>query len=71
MLKLVFSAVFRAAERWRALKVTGIERCQMDALRRELDQNCEKENSLNRKPSADLHQIIVSSIIQTRPFTYS
>ena len=37
--KLMFAAMIRASERWRALKVIGFERRQMDAIIRELDQN--------------------------------
>ncbi len=65
VLKLMFSAMIRAAERWRALKITGFERRQMEALRRELNQSYEEENELNRKPSADMRQKKVPSIIRT------
>ena len=64
VLKLMFAAMIRASERWRALKVTGFERRQMDALRRELDQNYEAENDI-RKPSADMRQKKLSSIYRT------
>ncbi len=37
-LKLMFAAMTRAAERWRAIKITDFERRQMAALRQELDQ---------------------------------
>jgi hypothetical protein len=36
-LKLLFAAMTRAAERWRAIKVSDLERRQMKALREELD----------------------------------
>ena len=65
VLKLMFAAMIRAAERWRALKITGFERRQMEALRRELDQNYEEENELNRRPSADMRQKKVSSNSRT------
>ncbi len=64
VLKLMFSAMNRAAERWRALKVTGFERRQMAALRRALDQNYEAENGL-RQPSADMRQKRFSSNYST------
>ena len=38
VLKLMFGAMIRAAERWRAIKVTDFERRQMTAVRQELDQ---------------------------------
>ena len=44
-LKPMFAAMLRAAEQWRALRVTGVERRRMDALRRELDQNYEETTS--------------------------
>ena len=65
VLKLMFSAMIRAAERWRSLRVTGFERRQMEALRRELNQGYEEENELNRKPSADMQTQKVSSINRT------
>jgi hypothetical protein len=34
----MFGAMIRAAERWRAIKVTDFERRQMAAVRQELDQ---------------------------------
>ena len=37
VLKLMFAAMTRAAERWRAVKVTDFERRQMAALRKDLD----------------------------------
>jgi len=41
VLKLTFSALTRAAERWRSVKVTEFERRQMAAVRKELDQEYE------------------------------
>ena len=64
VLKLMFAAMIRASERWRALRVTGFERRQMDALRRELDQNYEAENDI-RQPSADMRPKKLSSIYRT------
>ncbi len=64
VLKLMFDAMIRASERWRALRITGFERRQMDALRRELDQNYEEENDI-RKPSADMRPKKLSSINRT------
>ena len=64
VLKLMFAAMIRASERWRALRVTGFERRQMDALRRELSQNYEAENDI-RQPSADRRPKKLSSIYRT------
>ncbi|MFQ5430738.1 MAG: transposase, partial [Phycisphaerae bacterium] len=52
VLKLMFGAMIRAAERWRAIKVTDFERRQMAAVRTELDQEYEARNGLTSKPSA-------------------
>ena len=41
VLKLMFGAMIRAAERWRAIEVTDFERRQMAAVRQELDQEYE------------------------------
>jgi transposase-like protein len=64
VLKLMFGAMIRAAERWRAIKVTDFERRQMDALRQELDQEYEVRNGL-AKPSTDAHLNRISSKSQT------
>jgi hypothetical protein len=40
-LKLMFGAVIRAGERWRAIKITDFERRQMAPVRQELDQEYE------------------------------
>lgn len=53
VLKLMFGAMIRAAERWRAIKVTEFERRQMTALRKELDQEYEAEIGLDTKASKD------------------
>ena len=37
VLKFMFGAMIRAAERWRAINITDFERRQMDTRRRELD----------------------------------
>ena len=39
----MFGAMIRAAERWRAVKITDFERRQMAAVRKELDQEYEAE----------------------------
>ena len=64
VLKLMFADMIRASDRWRALRITGFERRQMDALRRELDQNYEAENDISQ-PSADMRPKKLSSIYRT------
>ncbi len=59
VLKLMFGAMIRAAERWRAIRVTDFERRQMVALRQELDHQYEAPNDLvkptsGEKPNAKL-----------------
>jgi len=53
VLKLMFGAMIRAAERWRAVKVTDFERRQMAAPREELDQQYEARNGLGKTASAE------------------
>lgn len=65
VLKLMFGAMIRAAERWRAIRVTDFERRQMQAVRQELDQEYEARNGLDQKPSADAHQQKLSSTSRT------
>ena len=49
VLKLMFGALIRAAERWRSVKVTEFERRQMAAVRNELDQEYEAMVGLGRQ----------------------
>lgn len=65
VLKLMFAAMIRAAERWRAIRVSAFERRQMEAIRRELDQEYEARNGLETKPSRGMHQRKLSSTSQT------
>ena len=51
VLKLMFAAMTRAAERWRAVKITDFERRQMKALRDELDHEYEARNGLDKNAS--------------------
>jgi transposase-like protein len=53
VLKLMFSAMIRAADRWRAIKITEFERRQMAALRKELDQEYEADIGLDTKSSKE------------------
>ena len=65
VLKLMFAAMTRAAERWRAVKVTDFERRQMAALRQELDDEYEANIGLAKRPSKAKPQTQLSSSSQT------
>jgi putative transposase len=65
VLKLMFGALIRAAERWKSIKVTEFERRQLSAVKKELDQEYEVHVDLNRKPSKDAAQTKISSSSQT------
>ena len=47
VLKLMFGAMARAAERWRSIRITEFERRQMAALRQELEHDYEAHVGLN------------------------
>src|SRR5919106_1432205 len=64
VLKLMFSAMTRAAEPWHAIRISDFERRQMAAVKRELDQEYEARIGLLTKPSADASNARISS---TRP----
>jgi putative transposase len=51
VLKLMFGAMTRAAERWRSIKITEFERRQMATLRQELDHDYEASVGLDPKRS--------------------
>ena len=65
VLKLMFGALIRAAERWRSVKVTEFERRQLAAARKELDQEYETAIGMKTKPSKDEAQIKLSSNSRT------
>jgi putative transposase len=65
VLKLMFGAMIRAAERWRAIRVTDFERRQMAAVRQELDQEYEARNGLNNRTSKAGNPDKLSSSSQT------
>ena len=52
----MFGAVIRAAERWRAIRVSELERRQICAVREELDHGYEAQNGLGTKASAPAPQ---------------
>jgi transposase-like protein len=49
VLKLMFGAMIRAAERWRPIKITAFERRQMEAAREDLDQEYEAQTGLTKQ----------------------
>ena len=49
----MFGAMIRAAERWRAVKVTEFERRQIAAIRQDLDQEYEARTGLKARPSSE------------------
>ncbi len=65
VLKLMFGAMIRAAERWRAIRISDFERRQMAAVRAELDQEYEARNGLAAEPQPDAHQTKLSSTSRT------
>ena len=65
VLKLMFGAIIRAAERWRAIRITDFERRQMNALRQELDQDYEARNGLASRSSPDVPHVKLSSTSRT------
>ena len=61
----MFGAMIRAAERWRAIRITDFERRQMAAIREELDQEYEARNGLTSNPSANARHGKLSSASRT------
>jgi transposase-like protein len=61
VLKLMFGAMIRAAERWRAIKITDFERRQMAALKEELNQEYEARNGLGKTASTNASPEKISS----------
>ena len=65
VLKLMFGAMIRAAERWRAIRVSELERRQMRAVREELDREYEAPNGLGEKTSAPARHAKISNTART------
>src|SRR5580693_1497751 len=61
VLKLMFGALIRAAERWRSIKVSEFEHRQITAVRKDLDQEYEAAVGLNTRPSKDASPVKISS----------
>jgi transposase-like protein len=65
VLKLMFGALIRAAERWRSVRVIEFERRQLAAVGQELDHEYEAMVGLNARPSKDEAQARKSSSPRT------
>jgi len=65
VLKLMFAAMTRAAERWRAIRITDFERRQMAALRQELDREYEAQTGLAHSTSKGSPNRQISSTSRT------
>ncbi len=65
VLKLMFGAMIRAAERWRPVKVSDFERRQRAAIRRELDQDYEARNGITKTNAKEKHPAKLSSTPRT------
>ena len=57
--------MIRAAERWRVIRVSELERRQMRAAREELNHEYEAQNGLGTKASAPARQAKTSSTART------
>ncbi len=65
VLKLMCAAMTRAAERWRAVRITDFERRKMKVLRSELDQEYETRNGIQNRTSKEAHSTKLSSTSRT------
>jgi putative transposase len=67
VLKLMFGAMTRAADRWRAIKFTDFERRQIATVRQELDQEYQNQITTPAAPSAPASAPRFSSSSRTSP----
>ena len=65
VLKLMYAALIRAAERWHGIKMTEFERRQMRAIRTELDRAFEQRN----KPMAKTETIAAPTRLSSKDRT--
>ena len=65
VLKLMFGAMIRAANRWRAIKITAFDWRQLEVVRKELDQEYGAENGLNGSRSDGNSPVQISSNSRT------
>ena len=64
MLKLMYAAVIRAADRWRGLTVGEFEQRQLRAIREELDAGSRRTGAPRRAPQ---HECVGRQLIQQGP----
>ena len=62
VLKLMFAAMTRASEHWRAIRITDFERRQMAAVRDDLDAEYRQHVGAAHAPSTSAHPERISSI---------
>ena len=65
VLKLMFGAMIRAAERWRAIKFTDFERRQIAAVRQDLDEEYQAQIATPARSSAPQNPSRLSSTPRT------
>lgn len=63
----MLGAMIRAAERWRAIRITDFKRRQMTAVRQELDQKYEARNDLDKKAAAKEPRQIYPAVPELDP----
>ena len=61
----MFAAMTRAADRWKAIKITEFESRQMTAVRAELDAEYEAQTDLVKTTSEEQHPEKLSSTLRT------
>ena len=71
VLKLMFGAMIRAAERWRAIKFTDFERRQIAAVRQDLDQEYQAQIATPTRSSTPQTASRLSSTPRTSPLVMS
>jgi transposase-like protein len=65
VLKLMYGAMIRAADRWRPIKITAFEHRQLDAVRTELDHEYEASTGLAKPTSKEATAKKLSSSSRT------
>jgi putative transposase len=67
VLKLMFGAMIRAAERWKSIEVSEFEQRQLSAVKKELDQEYETQVGLDHKSSKAAAYTKISSALRLNP----
>jgi putative transposase len=68
VLKLMFGATTRAADRWRAIKFTDFERRQIATVRQKLDQEYQNQITTPAAPSAPASAPAFPAVLGLDPF---